>query len=133
MSAHHYFKDFAYCDSGMIPWLLIIEILSVQQKNLTDLITDRMEKFPCSGEINFTVDDAAATIALIVQHYAHLNPEIDLTDGVSLSFTDWRFNVRSSNTEPLLRLNIECKKEGAQSIATLINNLNNLITKKYAN
>ena len=107
MSAHHYFKDFAYCDSGMIPWLLVVMLLSETKKPLSTLVGEMITQFPCSGEINFKVKDSKETIAQILAHYEPLNPEIDTTDGISLNFGEWRFNVRASNTEPLLRLNIE--------------------------
>lgn len=107
MSAHHYFKDFAYCDSGMIPWLLVVMLLSETKKPLSTLVREMITQFPCSGEINFKVKDLKETIARILAHYEPLNPEIDTTDGISLNFGEWRFNVRASNTEPLLRLNIE--------------------------
>lgn len=107
MSAHHYFRDFAYCDSGMIPWILIIDLLSETGKSLSELVDDMILKYPCSGEINFTVKNSQETIDKIMAHYTLLNPEIDNTDGISLNFGSWRFNVRASNTEPLLRLNIE--------------------------
>ncbi len=107
MSAHHYFKDFAYCDSGMIPWLLVVMLLSETKKPLSTLVGEMITQFPCSGEINFKVNDSKETIARILAHYEPLNPEIDTTDGISLNFGEWRFNVRASNTEPLLRLNIE--------------------------
>lgn len=107
MSAHHYFKDFAYCDSGMIPWLLVVMLLSETKKPLSTLVGEMITQFPCSGEINFKVKDSKETIARILAHYEPLNPEIDTTDGISLNFGEWRFNVRASNTEPLLRLNIE--------------------------
>ena len=107
MSAHHYFRDFAYCDSGMIPWLLVIDLLSETGKSLSELMDAMIESYPCSGEINFKVASSQATIDKIMAHYAPLNPEIDETDGISLNFGNWRFNVRASNTEPLLRLNIE--------------------------
>ncbi|WP_326517983.1 phosphomannomutase CpsG [Acinetobacter sp. CAAS 2-6] len=107
MSAHHYFRDFAYCDSGMIPWLLTIALLSETQQSLSILVENMIERFPCSGEINFKVADTQSTIQRIFDHYAEQNPAIDRTDGVSLDFGDWRVNVRASNTEPLLRLNIE--------------------------
>ena len=107
MSAHHYFRDFAYCDSGMIPWLLAIAVLSETQQNLSALVEGMIAKFPCSGEINFKVADTQVTIQKIFDHFADKKPEIDQTDGVSLDFGAWRFNVRASNTEPLLRLNIE--------------------------
>lgn len=109
MSAHHYFRDFAYCDSGMIPWLLIAELVSQTGTSLGDLVADRMQAFPCSGEINFRVDDAKSTVARVLAHYAGQSPQLDHTDGVSVEFGSWRFNLRSSNTEPLLRLNVETR------------------------
>jgi len=111
MSAHHYFRDFAYCDSGMIPWLLAIAVLSETQQSLSSLVEEMIAKFPCSGEINFKVADTQATIQKLFDHYADQKPEIDQTDGVSLNFGSWRFNVRASNTEPLLRLNIESRRD----------------------
>lgn len=111
MSAHHYFRDFAYCDSGMIPWLLAIAVLSETGKSLSSLVEEMIAKFPCSGEINFKVADTQATIQKIFDHYADQQPEVDQTDGVSLNFGAWRFNVRASNTEPLLRLNIESRRD----------------------
>ncbi len=113
MSAHHYFRDFAYCDSGMIPWLLIAELVSQTGMALGDLVADRMQAFPCSGEINFRVDDAKATVARVLAHYADQEPALDHTDGVSVEFATWRFNLRSSNTEPLLRLNVETRGDAA--------------------
>ncbi len=111
MSAHHYFRDFAYCDSGMIPWLLAIAVLSETGKSLSSLVEEMIAKFPCSGEINFKVSDTQITIQKLFDHYADQNPAIDQTDGVSLDFGAWRFNVRASNTEPLLRLNIESRRD----------------------
>ncbi len=111
MSAHHYFRDFAYCDSGMIPWLLAISVLSDTQQSLSSLVENMIAKFPCSGEINFKVVDTQETIQKIFDHFADLNPAIDQTDGVSLDFGAWRLNVRASNTEPLLRLNIESRAD----------------------
>lgn len=111
MSAHHYFRDFAYCDSGMIPWLLVLSVLSETGQSLSSLVEEMIAKFPCSGEINFKVADTQATIQKIFEHYASQNPTIDQTDGVSLDFGAWRFNVRASNTEPLLRLNIESRRD----------------------
>lgn len=111
MSAHHYFRDFAYCDSGMIPWLLAVSVLSETGQSLSSLVEEMIAKFPCSGEINFKVADTQATIQKIFEHYASQNPTIDQTDGVSLDFGAWRFNVRASNTEPLLRLNIESRRD----------------------
>ena len=110
MSGHHYFRDFAYCDSGMIPWLLVAEIISRTGASLANLVDRRMTDFPCSGEINFTADAAAAT-ARILARYLPLHPARDDTDGVGLDFGDWRFNLRRSNTEPLLRLNIESRSD----------------------
>lgn len=109
MSAHHYFRKFAYCDSGMIPWLLIAEHLSDTGQSLAALVDARMQAFPCSGEINFRVADAPAKIREILDAYRAQSPALDETDGVSLEFTDWRFNLRCSNTEPLLRLNVETR------------------------
>ncbi|MFW1852450.1 phosphomannomutase CpsG [Acinetobacter guillouiae] len=111
MSAHHYFRDFAYCDSGMIPWLLAILVVSETQQSLSSLVEGMIERFPCSGEINFKVEDTQKTIQKIFDHFADLNPAIDQTDGVSLDFGAWRLNVRASNTEPLLRLNIESRAD----------------------
>ncbi len=118
MSAHHYFRDFAYCDSGMIPWLLAVNLVSNTGKGLSTLVKERMAAYPCSGEINFRVDNSAAIIEKILQHYSTGNPELEKTDGVSLSFADWRFNLRTSNTEPLLRLNVEARGADAQAIMT---------------
>ena len=114
MSAHHYFRDFAYCDSGMIPWLLVAQLMSVKNKPLSTLVNERIQAYPCSGEINFHVKDVKACIAAIREHYAAQNPlVIDTTDGLSMEFADWRFNLRGSNTEPVLRLNVETKQDFA--------------------
>jgi phosphomannomutase/phosphoglucomutase len=111
MSAHHYFRDFAYCDSGMIPWLLVAEHLCVTRQTLSSLVDERMRAYPCSGEINYRVKDSDEVIEHILAHYAPAQPKIDRTDGISLEFADWRFNLRASNTEPLLRLNIETRAD----------------------
>lgn len=113
MSAHHYFREFAYCDSGMIPWLLVAERLSKTGKSLTEMLAERMAAFPCSGEINFVVDDAREVVARVLAHYATQSPVIEHVDGVSAAFPQWRFNLRSSNTEPLLRLNVEARADAA--------------------
>ena len=113
MSAHHYFRDFAYCDSGMIPWLLLVERISRTGALLTTMLERQIAAFPCSGEINFGVTDAKSTVDRIVEHYRHMEPVLDYTDGVSADFGNWRFNLRSSNTEPLLRLNIEARRNQA--------------------
>jgi len=109
MSAHHYFRDFAYCDSGMIPWLLVAELLCLKGKTLGELVRDRMAAFPASGEINSTLADPALAIARVEQHFAPHALDIDHTDGISLSWADWRFNLRASNTEPVVRLNVESR------------------------
>lgn len=110
MSAHHYFCDFSYCDSGMIPWLLITNLISTTGSSLAEMVEDRMQAFPCSGEINFKVADAHDAIERVMDHYSKLNPVLDYSDGTSADFGDWRFNLRSSNTEPLLRLNVESRR-----------------------
>lgn len=109
MSAHHYFRDFMACDSGMIPMLLMIELVSRRGQSLKDLLAQLRAAYPSSGEVNFRVADQAATIAAIEARYAPLATARDETDGLSLAFGDWRFNLRASNTEPLLRLNIEAR------------------------
>lgn len=114
MSAHHYFREFAYCDSGMIPWLLISELISTSGMSLAELVEDRMRAFPCSGEINFRIDeDAPKVVDRVLAHFASASPILDRTDGVSADFCTWRFNLRSSNTEPLLRLNVESRADEA--------------------
>ena len=108
MSAHHYFRDFAYCDSGMIPWLLVAQLMSAKNQPLSQLVGECIAKYPCSGEINFHVTDVTASIAAVQVYFEALNPlVIDTTDGLSMEFADWRFNLRGSNTEPVLRLNVE--------------------------
>jgi len=109
MSAHHYFRDFYYCDSGMVPWLLVLEIMCETGKPLSQLVEECIEKFPASGEINREVADAKAVIDKVLQHYKADAVDIDYTDGVSVSFDDWRFNLRMSNTEPVIRLNVESR------------------------
>lgn len=113
MSAHHYFRDFAYCDSGMIPWLLVAERMCRTRQSLAQMLDERMRAFPCSGEINFRVSDAEATVERVLAFYADQQPVLERTDGVSASFGNWRFNLRSSNTEPLLRLNVEARGDEA--------------------
>ncbi len=113
MSAHHFFRQFGYCDSGMIPWMLISEMMSEQGKSLGELVNERIEAYPCSGEINTKVSDTQKVIDSIKAFYLPQNPEIDETDGIGMSFGEWRFNIRSSNTEPLLRLNVESRNDKA--------------------
>ena len=128
MSAHHYFREFAYADSGMIPWLLIAALVSESGRSLADWVEDRMAAFPCSGEINFKVSDAKASVARVMEHFASHAPTLDHTDGISADFGEWRFNLRSSNTEPLLRLNVESRgdagllKARTDEIADLLKN-----------
>lgn len=113
MSAHHFFRDFGYCDSGMIPWLIMAEILSNSEQPLSTLLDERINAYPVSGEINRRVDDADAVIEAVKQYYMGAKPSIDTTDGMGMSFNDWRFNIRASNTEPVLRLNVESKANNA--------------------
>lgn len=109
MSAHHYFKDFAYCDSGMIPWLLVTELMCRAEKPLSALVGDRMAAYPCSGEINRKLEDPKAALSAIEARYKGDAEGVDYTDGLSMTFGDWRFNVRMSNTEPVVRLNVETR------------------------
>ena len=115
MSAHHYFKDFFYCDSGMIPWLLVIQMMANQGKSLSDLVNQYMTAFPASGEINTVVEDPKGLIKKIKSYYQKLPEIIDVddVDGLSMSFKDWRFNLRMSNTEPVIRLNVESRGSAA--------------------
>ena len=113
MSAHHYFRDFSYCDSGMIPWLLIAELISVSGKTMKELVDDRMRAYPCSGEINFRVNDTKAIIAHISKVFEPEALSVETADGISMDLGTWRFNLRASNTEPLLRLNVETRGDAA--------------------
>ncbi len=114
MSAHHYFRRFAYCDSGMIPWLLIAQLLSESGRPFSQLVGDRIALFPISGELNYRVPDARAALAAFEARYAPQALAVDRTDGISFEFPDWRFNLRTSNTEPLIRLNVEAR--GSQEL-----------------
>jgi phosphomannomutase/phosphomannomutase/phosphoglucomutase len=115
MSAHHYFREFAYCDSGMIPWLLVLAAISESGKTMSELVGERQQLFPASGEINRSIDqkmgNTPAILARIQQHYQARAKLIDFTDGLSMEFERWRFNLRGSNTEPLVRLNVESRGE----------------------
>lgn len=113
MSAHHYFRDFSYCDSGMIPWLLVAELLCIKNKTLGELVGDRMIAYPASGEINSKLQNPKTAIERVLNRYRSSALEFDTTDGISLEFTDWRFNLRSSNTEPVVRLNVESRANPA--------------------
>jgi phosphomannomutase len=126
MSAHHYFKDFAYCDSGMIPWLVLVETLSIEGRPLSELIEARIEKFPVSGEINRTVENPHEVLKKIEEAYKGQGGTFDYTDGLTVEFDAWRFNLRPSNTEPVIRLNVETRqnkrllKEKTDEILSLI-------------
>ena len=111
MSGHHYFRNFSYADSGMIPWLLVAEILSRTGTALSTLVEERIRLFPASGEINRAVDDAAEVLERVEGLYAQDATTVDHVDGVSVEFSDWRFNLRASNTEPLVRLNVETRND----------------------
>ncbi|WP_341939278.1 phosphomannomutase CpsG [Marinimicrobium sp. C2-29] len=127
MSAHHYFRDFAYCDSGMIPWLLVAELIGRKGQTLSQQLEDCISRFPSPGEINSTVDDAAAAIDRVYEQYKDQANNIDRTDGVTMEFDNWRFNLRMSNTEPVVRLNAESRgdkklvQEKTDEILALLN------------
>ena len=111
MSAHHYFRDFSYADSGMIPWLLVVEIMCQRKMSLSELVNERISLFPASGEINREVDNAIEILEKIEKNYAEKALKTEYVDGLSMEFSNWRFNVRASNTEPLLRLNVESSND----------------------
>ena len=126
MSAHHYFRDFSFCDSGMIPWLLIWEILSKKNISLSDLIAERKRLFPSSGELNYTISEPSRCLKLVKQAFSKEAILCNEMDGLSMSFKDWRFNLRKSNTEALVRLNVEAS--GDQELLSLkTQQLENLI------
>jgi phosphomannomutase len=112
MSAHHYFRDFAYCDSGMIPWLLLLSTMSRTQKSLKELVVEMQARFPASGEINLKLTDAKKALAAVRAAFGP-GAVFDETDGLSLEHAQWRVNVRSSNTEPVLRVNVESRGDAA--------------------
>jgi phosphomannomutase/phosphomannomutase/phosphoglucomutase len=109
MSAHHYFRRFAYCDSGMIPWLLVLAVICERGESLAELVGERMRLFPVSGEINLGLTDAKSVLVRVQKHYQASALTVDFTDGLSMEFPEWRFNLRGSNTEPLVRLNVESR------------------------
>jgi len=113
MSAHHYFRDFAYCDSGMIPWLLVAGLVSAAGEGLSTLVSARMAAYPCSGEINRTIADPAVVLARVEAHYAGQANSVEHVDGLSMVLGEWRFNLRMSNTEPVVRLNVESRGDTA--------------------
>jgi phosphomannomutase len=113
MSAHHYFRDFAYCDSGMIPWMLVAELLCVTNTPLSSMVDSRIAAYPSSGEINLRIEDSKQAIQRVFDFYEKKASRKDFTDGINFEFSDdnsaWRFNLRTSNTEPVVRLNVESK------------------------
>ncbi|MCX8033466.1 MAG: phosphomannomutase [Thermoleophilia bacterium] len=109
MSAHHYFKEFAYCDSGMIPWLLVVDAMSEEGRPLSALVEERVARYPVSGEINLKLADPASALLALRKKYEEEALFIDELDGLSVEFDRWRFNVRASNTEPVVRLNVETR------------------------
>jgi len=111
MSAHHYFRDFAYCDSGMIPWLLVAELIGLNKTPLSQLVQQRINKFPSSGEINNRIENPKVSIERVLNHYTNDALHIDHTDGISVEMPQWRFNLRCSNTEPVVRLNVESRQD----------------------
>ncbi|MDG2046071.1 MAG: phosphomannomutase [Halioglobus sp.] len=120
MSAHHYFRDFAYCDSGMIPWLLVAGLISSSGQPLSKLVAERMAAYPCSGEINRTIENPAAVLAKIEAVFRDQAQSVEHVDGLSMSMGEWRFNVRMSNTEPLVRLNVESRgDQGLMEVKTV--------------
>ena len=131
ISAHHYFRDFAYCDSGMLPWLLVAEHMSATGKPLSELVANRSARFVCSDEINCKVPDLAAVMEGVVEAFRATARKIDYTDGISIEFEKWRFSLRSSNTEPLLRLNIEAHA-GTIKIAQKLTEIGQLIRRLAA-
>lgn len=122
MSAHHYFKSFFYCDSGMIPWLLVAELISVSGKPLKDWVQESIEAYPCSGELNYKVSDCDEVLQYIENYFLSDEPIKEKLDGLTLIFPEWRLNIRASNTEPLLRLNIESRGD-----LKLLNDKKNLL------
>lgn len=113
MSAHHYFRDFAYCDSGMIPWLLVTGLICQRGETMSQMVAERMAAYPCSGEINRTIDEPAVVLARVEEVYAKQAELIERVDGLSMSMGEWRFNLRMSNTEPVVRLNVESRGDHA--------------------
>jgi phosphomannomutase len=117
MSAHHYFKDHWYCDSGMIPFLLVAKLVSQTGRSLGDLVGEMISNYPCSGEVNSTVEDVPSVIKRVEEHFSSAGGEIDRIDGLSIAFPTWRFNLRGSNTEPVIRLNVETRGDHALMVA----------------
>ncbi len=130
MSAHHYFRDFAYCDSGMLPWLLVAELMCTRQQPLSAMVAARQARYPVSGEINVHLADAKTAVQAVLAHFAPQAVQQDFTDGISLEFADWRFNLRSSNTEPVVRLNVESRADAAL-VAQKTDEILSLLNRSY--
>lgn len=128
MSAHHYFRDFSYCDTGMLPWLAVVAELSANGAKFSEMVEQRIQSFPCSGELNFKVADTDIVQSRIADHFTGLDPRVEAIDGLTMAFDDWRFNVRASNTEPLLRLNVESRGDTAL-VARKVEEITRLIHK----
>ena len=109
MSAHHYFRDFYFCDSGMIPWLLVMQLMCLSRRPLSEMVDEMIDSYPSPGEINRAIEDPSKAIDRVLVNYEKMALSIDTTDGISMDFGNWRFNLRMSNTEPLVRLNIETR------------------------
>ena len=109
MSAHHFFRDFSYCDSGMIPWLIVAQLVSETGISLADMVSHMEEEFPCSGEINLPASDTKKVLAAVRDKYAKDAVSVETIDGIGINFENWRFNLRPSNTEPLIRFNLETR------------------------
>ncbi|QDY70179.1 phosphomannomutase [Qingshengfaniella alkalisoli] len=127
MSAHHYFRDFMYCDSGMVPWLLMVERMSISGKPLSEIVADMRKSFPSSGEMNFRLDDPVAAVARVESQFVPDALDVDRLDGLSCAFADWRFNLRQSNTEPVIRLNVETRGD-RDLLAEKVDELSTLLT-----
>ncbi len=128
MSAHHYFRDFCYCDSGMIPWLLVCELMGRTGKSLSDLVSASARAFPSSGEINFRLADPQSAMKRVIAKFEPDAVSVDRTDGVSVALTNWRFNLRASNTEPVIRLNVESRGDPAL-VARKVAEISDMLTK----
>ena len=109
MSAHHYFRDFYFCDSGMIPWLLVMQLMCLGRRPLSEMVDEMIDSYPSPGEINRAIEDPSKAIDRVLVNYEKMAFSLDTTDGISMDFGNWRFNLRMSNTEPLVRLNIETR------------------------
>jgi phosphomannomutase len=109
MSAHHYFRDFAYCDSGMLPWILVLQEICKTGKPLSELVGQMQKEFPASGEINRRIENPAEAIKRVEAHFGPDAIDVNYVDGLSIEYPQWRFSLRMSNTEPVVRLNVESR------------------------